>query len=75
MKGSSVPHRWQLGDVDWHWSPVTNDVFRGEFLVDDRPHKNGADRFPEHGGEVIHFGPGGTRPTWPDVVAYLKERA
>ena len=48
---------------------------RGEFLVDDRPHKNGAERFHELGGEVIHFGPDGTHPTWPDVVAYLKERA
>lgn len=48
---------------------------RGEFLVDDRPHKNGAERFHEHGGEVIHFGPGGTHKTWPEVVEYLKERA
>lgn len=47
---------------------------RGEFLVDDRPHKNGAQRFHEFGGEVIHFGPGGTHPTWPDVVAHLKVR-
>ena len=48
---------------------------RGEFLVDDRPHKNGAQYFHEYGGEVIHFGPDGTHKTWPDVVAYLKERA
>ena len=48
---------------------------RGEFLVDDRPHKRGAERFHEHGGEVIHFGPEGTHKTWPEVVEYLKERA
>ncbi|MGV8969228.1 MAG: hypothetical protein ACOH1J_02135 [Microbacteriaceae bacterium] len=48
---------------------------QGDFLVDDRPHKNGADRFHEHGGEVIHFGPEGTHATWPEVVAYLEERA
>ena len=47
----------------------------GAFLVDDKPHKRGADRFHEHGGEVIHFGPGGTHETWPEVVAYLKTRA
>lgn len=45
---------------------------RGDFLVDDRPLKNGADRF---GGEVIHFGPEGTHPTWPDVVEYLAPKA
>lgn len=48
---------------------------RGDFLVDDRPHKNGAERFHEHGGEVIHFGEKGTHKTWPEVVEYLKERA
>lgn len=48
---------------------------RGDFLVDDRPHKNEAERFHEHGGELIHFGPGGTHETWPAVVGYLKERA
>ena len=47
---------------------------RGDFLFDDRPHKNGADKFSEAGGEVIHFGPGGAYSTWPDVVAYLKSR-
>lgn len=45
---------------------------RGEFLVDDRPHKNGAERFHESGGEVIHFGEHGTHKTWPEVVEYLK---
>lgn len=48
---------------------------RGDFLVDDRPEKNGAQWFHEHGGEVIHFGPEGTHKTWPEVVEYLKERA
>ncbi len=48
---------------------------RGEFLVDDRPHKNGAERFHEQGGEVIHFGEQGTHKTWSEVVGYLKERA
>lgn len=47
---------------------------RGEFLVDDRPHHNGADRFHENGGEVIHFGADGTHRTWPEVVDYLKSR-
>lgn len=42
---------------------------RGDFLVDDRPGHNGADRFE---GEVIHFGPDGAYKTWPDVVDYLK---
>jgi len=48
---------------------------RGDFLVDDRPHARGAERFHEYGGEVIHFGEGGTHTTWPAVVEYLKERA
>lgn len=47
------------------------DLNRGDFLVDDRPYKRGADRFE---GEVLHFG-SDAYPTWPDVVAYLKERA
>ena len=47
---------------------------RGDFLVDDRPHKRGAERFHEHGGEVIPFGTDGYA-TWPEVVAYLRERA
>lgn len=45
---------------------------RGDFLVDDRPHKNGADRFHEGGGKVIHFGSDGDYKTWPEVVEYLK---
>lgn len=47
---------------------------RGEFLVDDKPERNGAQRFHEFGGEVIHFGPDGTHKTWPDVVAYLRTK-
>jgi len=47
---------------------------RGEFLIDDRPTHNGAGRFHEHGGEVIHFGVAGTHQTWPDVVEYLKSK-
>lgn len=44
---------------------------RGDFLVDDRPTKNGADGFE---GEVIPFGHTGFED-WPTVVAYLRERA
>jgi 5'-nucleotidase len=47
---------------------------RGDFLVDDRPTHNGAGRFHEHGGEVIHFGADGTHTTWPEVVEYLKSK-
>ncbi|KQT01262.1 5' nucleotidase, NT5C type [Cellulomonas sp. Leaf395] len=42
---------------------------RGDFLVDDRPTHNGADRFQ---GEVLWFGEHGEHETWPDVVTYLK---
>ena len=48
---------------------------RGDFLIDDRPHKNGAERFAEFGGKVIHFGADGTHPTWPEVTEYLTVRA
>lgn len=44
---------------------------RGEFLVDDRPTHNGADRFE---GEVIPYG-AADFPDWPTVVAYLKARS
>jgi 5'-nucleotidase len=40
----------------------------GDFLVDDRPTHNGADRFP---GEVIAFG-SAAFPDWPTVVNYLQ---
>ena len=43
----------------------------GHFLVDDRPHKNGADKFE---GEVIEFGGEGFRD-WPAVTEYLRGRA
>ncbi len=44
---------------------------RGHFLVDDLPHKNGADKFE---GEVIEFGGDGFRD-WPAVTEYLRARA
>ncbi len=44
---------------------------RGHFLVDDRPHKNGADQFK---GEVIEFG-AKDFPDWPTVTEYLRARA
>ena len=44
---------------------------RGQFLVDDRPHKNGADKFE---GEVVGFGAGGFRD-WPAGAEYLRARA
>lgn len=45
---------------------------RGDFLVDDRIAHNGADRFA---GELVHFGPEGQFPTWPEVVDYLRPLA
>lgn len=49
---------------------------RGDFLIDDRPHRNGAAQFAEHniGGETIHFG-SERFPGWDEVVAYLRGRA
>lgn len=44
---------------------------RGDFLIDDRPLHNGADKFA---GEVIPFGHEGFE-TWPAVVDDLRERA
>ena len=44
---------------------------RGDFLVDDRPLKRGADKFE---GEVIPFGEGDFR-NWPAVTEYLRGRA
>jgi 5'(3')-deoxyribonucleotidase len=40
----------------------------GDYLIDDRQNKNGADRFK---GELIHFGKGNAYPDWMKVVAYL----
>lgn len=44
------------------------DLNRGDFLVDDRPGHNGADRFQ---GEVIPFGSADFRD-WPTVLEYLR---
>ncbi len=44
---------------------------RGDFLVDDRPMHNGADRFEGH---VVPFGTEGFE-TWDKVVKYLRKRA
>lgn len=44
---------------------------RGHFLVDDRPKKNGADKFD---GEVLAFG-SSEYPDWPSVAAYLRQQA
>ena len=44
---------------------------KGDFLIDDRHNKNGSDKFS---GELIHFGPGNTFPSWKEVVEYLKRR-
>ncbi len=41
----------------------------GDYLVDDRPHKNGADKFK---GEVLEFGCP-RFPDWQRVTAYLTE--
>ena len=47
---------------------------RGHYLVDDRPN-NGAEEFgQEPDQEWIQFGHGNHKD-WPEVVAYLKERA
>ena len=49
---------------------------RGDFLIDDRPHRNGAAEFADDnaGAETIHFG-SDEFPDWPTVLAYLRERA
>lgn len=44
---------------------------RGKYLIDDRPTKNGADKFK---GKVIHFG-SKRFPDWPAVTAYLRKHA
>lgn len=43
------------------------DLNKGHYLIDDRPHKNGADKFE---GEVIAFGADGFE-TWEKVLAYI----
>ena len=47
------------------------DLNRGDFLVDDRLHKNGADRFV---GTALEFG-SDEWPDWATVVDYLTDRA
>ena len=44
------------------------DFLRGDFLIDDRPWKHGADRFV---GTLIHFG-SPTFPDWPAVEKFLR---
>lgn len=47
---------------------------RGDFLIDDRPGHNGADKFGDFGGELIHFA-GPDFPDWESVVTYLRAKA
>jgi 5'(3')-deoxyribonucleotidase len=47
------------------------DLNRGDFLVDDRPHKSGVRDFQ---GEVVEFG-SPRFPDWPTVTEYLLARA
>lgn len=49
---------------------------RGAFLIDDRPHRNGAAEFADHNadGETIHFG-SERFPGWAQVTEYLRNRA
>lgn len=42
---------------------------RGALLIDDRPQKSQG--FVDNGGEIIHFGPEGSHPTWQHVVDHL----
>jgi 5'(3')-deoxyribonucleotidase len=44
---------------------------KGDFLIDDRHNKNGADKFT---GELLHFGPGNAFPGWKEVVEYLEKK-
>lgn len=48
---------------------------RGDFLIDDRPDRNGAAEFADHntGGETLHFG-SERFPDWPAVLAHLRDR-
>jgi 5'-nucleotidase len=47
------------------------DLCRGDFLVDDRPHRGHAEDFQ---GEFVHFG-SDRFPDWAAVLDYLRERA
>ena len=76
------PTAWsdKLNWVKKHFGGKEDDVFYkrlilshhknlclGDYLIDDRPHKCGADKFT---GEVIHFG-SSKFPNWDAVVEYL----
>lgn len=41
---------------------------KGDFLIDDRIDKNGADKFS---GEVLHFGPEGKYKDWNELINHL----
>ena len=49
---------------------------RGDFLIDDRPLRNGAGEFEQSnaGGQLIHFG-SEQFPDWDSVLEYLRGRA
>ena len=59
----------EKGDVFYKRLILTHhkDLCHGDYLIDDRPHKCGADKFT---GEVIHFG-SARFPDWDAVVEYL----
>ena len=80
------PTAWRdkLNWVKKHFGGCDGDVFykrlilshhknlcQGDFLIDDRPNKCGADQFV---GEVIHFN-SEKFPDWKSVVEYLMEKA
>jgi 5'-nucleotidase len=48
---------------------------RGDFLIDDRPHRNGAREFEETNaaGQLIHFG-SAEFPDWDTVLSHLRGR-
>lgn len=74
----------KLAWVKKHFGGEKDDVFykrvifshhknlcHGDYLIDDRPHKNGANKFS---GEVLHFDPKNPEArfhTWDEVVEYL----
>ena len=59
----------EKGDVFYKRLILTHhkDLCHGDYLIDDRPHKCGADKFT---GEVVHFG-SERFPNWDAVVEYL----
>ena len=59
----------EKGDVFYKRLILTHhkDLCHGDYLIDDRPKRNGADKFT---GEVIHFG-SERFPNWDAVVEYL----